>query len=400
MSGPNYEHILNADQLARFCDEISTAERIAFDTEFVSEDSYRPELCLIQVAAAKKLAVIDPIAIGQVDRFWELLTESGHTTIVHAGREEFRFCRQAVKQRPTGWFDTQLAAAFVGMEFPAAYNTLVARLIDKTLPKGETRTDWRRRPLSRRQIDYALQDVMYLEKIAVKLIGRIEKLERRQWLEEESTRWQDQLEAYDEQEQWERVSGIAGLSRRSLAIVRELWRWRDAEAAQRNRPAKHVLRDDLITELAKRKTADPKRIQAIRGMERGHFKRHLPSISAAIDRGLRIPDSQCPRLPGRGRQSSPQFTLLGQFVNTVLGCICRSADLAPTLVGTTQDVRDLIAYHLDPDVSRARQAPALARGWRAEVVGRVIEDVLEGRLALRVSQPLDDQPLSIVELPE
>ena len=394
---PQFDHITSADHLEQFCADIASAKAIAFDTEFVSEDTYRPHLCLIQVAADGRLAIIDPLAIDNVDRFWELLAEPGHRTIVHAGREEFRFCSLAIGRRPAGWFDTQVAAAFVGMEYPAAYNTLVSRLLDASVPKGETRTDWRKRPLTDRQLDYALQDVMYLEEVTEILTGKIEQAGRQEWLKEDSARWQQKLEEYDQLERWARVSGISGLSRRSLAIVRELWRWRDAEAERRNRPPKQLLRDDLIVELAKRKTAEPKGIQAIRGMERGNFKRHIADFAVCIERGLSLPDQECPRLPGRSQSNVPQFTLLGQFVNSVLGCICRSAQLAPTLVGTVQDVRDLVAYHLDSDTA---EPPALARGWRAEVVGRVISDVLHGKLAIRVAEPLQNQPLEIVKLPD
>lgn len=392
-----YDHISSADQLAEFCDAISSADTIAFDTEFVSEDTYRPELCLIQVAAAGRLAIIDPLEIGDVTPFWQVLAQAGHKTIVHAGREEFRFCFHEIQARPAGWFDTQLAAAFVGLEYPAAYNTLVSKLLGKTLPKGETRTNWRRRPLSKRQLDYALQDVVYLGRIADMLMQDVEKRGRTTWLEEELDIWQRQLERYDQEERWERVSGISGLSRRSLAIVRELWRWRDAEAQRRNRPPKYLLRDDLLVELAKRKTSDPKSIRAVRGLDRGNFKRHIPDLSSCIEKGLAVPDGECPRLPRRPRANSPQFTLLGQCVNVVLGCLCRSAALAPTLVGTVQDVRDLIAYRLGPQSDQNKAtAPALAQGWRAEIVGRVIGDFLDGQLALRVNKPFEDQPLEIV----
>ena len=242
----DYEHIRDSKQLLDFCDQIAGERIIAFDTEFISENSYLPELCLIQVAAGEHLAVIDPLATDDVRPFWEVLAAEGHITVVHAGREELRFCRKAIGRAPAGWFDTQLAAGFVGMEYPAAYGTLISRILDKTLPKGETRTDWRRRPLSNRHLDYALQDVIYLAKITERLTEQIETLGRRQWLEEELLAWQKQVEDYDSEERWVRVSGISGLSRRSLAIVRELWRWRDNEARRRDRPAKHVLRDDLI----------------------------------------------------------------------------------------------------------------------------------------------------------
>jgi len=152
-----------------------------------------------------------------------------------------------------------------------------------------------------------------------------------------------------------------------------------------------LLRDDLIIELARRKTADEKRIAAVRGLERN--RRQLTEIAARIQKALELADDQCPRLESKQNSNSPQFGLLGQYLNASLGVISRSAQLAPTLVGTVQDVRDLIAYRLEIDARTHRQPPLLAQGWRAELVGRVIDDLLEGRLVMRVNDPLADQPL-------
>ncbi|MCG8648744.1 MAG: ribonuclease D [Pirellulales bacterium] len=160
-----YESINSADQLQQFCDRIAECPQIAFDTEFVSEDSYRPILCLIQVAAGDRLAIIDPMPMEQTEAFWQLLTQPGRTVIAHAAREEARFCYRFTGKPIAGLFDTQLAAGFVGMEYPASLGTLVQRLVNKTLPKGETRTNWGRRPLTRDQIIYALHDVTNLQEM-------------------------------------------------------------------------------------------------------------------------------------------------------------------------------------------------------------------------------------------
>lgn len=393
-----YAYIDNQEKLAEFCDAIADCPVIGFDTEFISEDSYRPELCLIQVAAGSKLGIIDPLATGDVASFWRVLAAPGHTTIVHAGREEFRFCAHSINQRPSGWFDIQLAAGFVGLEYPAAYSTLISKLLRKTLPKGETRTDWRKRPLSDRQLEYALQDVVYLEPIRDLLTARLIELDRLAWLEEDLERWQDQLEHDENRERWRRVSGINGLSRRSLAIVQEVWRWRDAEAQRRDCPQRRVLRDDLIVELARRKTADPRRIQALRGLER--LKRHHEELAERIQIALDLPDDQCPEQMPRGGNNSAQFGLLGQFLNSALGTICRSVNLAPTVVGTIQDVRDLVGFRLGTDQPPDGRPPALSEGWRADVVGRVIDDLLDGNLAIRVEDPHADQPLAFVPIPK
>lgn len=386
-----YDHITSDQQLVDFCSQIAAAPIIAFDTEFVSEDSYQPELCLLQVAAGGKLAVIDPFEITSLTPFWDLLINPGRETLVHAGREEFRFCLRYAGRRPHQWFDVQLAAGLIGMEYPASYGTLVGKLLGKSLGKEETRTDWRKRPLSTRQLQYALQDVADLAALREVLGSRLEKLGRLSWLQTELDVWQDDIEAFEKSHRWQRVSGISNLSPRGLAIVRELWRWRDAEAQRRNWPTRRVLRDDLVVELAKRQSADPKRILAIRGLERGDIQRQMPKITAAIETALQLPESELPRL--ERHPSRPQLNLLGQFLSTALGSICRSASVAPSLVGTSQDVRDLIAFRLGMWDSK-EEPPILARGWREEVVGNVIEHLLDGDLAICITDPLAEEPLS------
>ncbi len=389
-----HEYIDDHRQLTRFCGEIAAANRIAFDTEFVSEDSYRPELCLIQVAAGERLAVIDPLAIRDLGPFWELLAEPSRETIVHAGRHELCFCLQAIGRRPGALFDTQIAAALIGLEYPAAYGTLVMKLLGKTLKKGETRTDWRRRPLSHRQIEYALQDVVHLEPVRSVLRERLEALNRTAWLAAELDDWQTNVETAEFHERWRRTSGASNFGPRGLAIIRELWHWRDAEARRRNCPARRILRDDLMAELAKSATDDVQRIRAIRGLNRRDVQRHLAALAAAIRRALDLPDEDCPQ-PLSRTANRLQFNLLGQFLATALAGVCRVQQVAPSLVGSVDDVRDLIAHHLANPTSAGRSPPALARGWRAEVVGRVIEDLIAGRLAIRVGDPASEQPLVI-----
>jgi ribonuclease D len=159
----SYQSITTDRELVNFCRDVSRADRIAFDTEFVSEDTYRPHLCLVQVAAAGKLAVIDPLAVSDLRPFWELLVDPQRETIVHAGREELLFCVATVGRPPARLFDLQIAAGLVGYEYPAGYGSLMSKLLGVRAQKGETRTDWRKRPLSPQQLDYALDDVRYLE---------------------------------------------------------------------------------------------------------------------------------------------------------------------------------------------------------------------------------------------
>lgn len=382
-------NVTTDSQLQQFCQRLDGCEWIAVDTEFISERTYRPVLCLVQVATQSELALIDALAIDDVTPFWRAVAAPGHETIVHAGRGELEFCVRATGKRPAGLFDVQLAAGLVGIEYPAGFRTLLYRVLGETPRAEETRTNWRRRPLSDRQIQYALDDVRYLPAIRDSLRARLHELGRLGWLEEEMSVWQEEAEQALSEERWRRVSGKSSLDRQSLAVVRELWRWRESEAERRDCPTRRVLRDDLIIELAKRKTAELKQIRAVRGLERGDLKRALPRIAESIQRALSLPEQDWPTRPFR--EETPRLAVLGQLLSAALGSICRQAELAPGLVGTPSDVRELIAYR----TGRARRnpPPRLARSWRAEVVGNLFDDLLAGKKSIRISDPASEHPL-------
>ena len=386
----NYQKIDSDRNLADYCNQLAQCRSIAFDTEFVSENTYRPVLCLIQVAADDRLAVIDPLTIDDMTPFWDVLAAEGHETIVHAARGEVEFCLEAIGKLPAGLVDVQLAAGLAGVEYPAGYATLIARLLGRKTSKHETRTDWFARPLSDRQIDYALDDVRYLHPLRDALFARLEQLDRLSWLAEEMAEQCDQIAHSLGQHRWRRVSGSSGLNRRSLAIVRELWQWRDEEARRRNKPARWILRDDLIAELARRRTADPQRILAVRGMQRRDLSRLLPAMVAAIQRALDLEEGECPEI--LHKEKGPQLSVLGQFLFAALGSVCRHAKLAPNLVGSPSDIRDLVAYRTG-DASKPPLPPRLARGWRAEFVGRLFDDLLAGKKVIRIADPASDHPL-------
>jgi len=390
-NAPPFEHITTAQGLAKFCEQSQNCKLIGFDTEFVSENRYRPELCLLQVAADGRYAIIDTLAVKDVNPFWELLAKGPHTTIVHAAREEFLFCYRASGKRPHKLFDVQLAAGMIGFEYPAAYGNLVSKLLGSKVDKGETRTDWSVRPLSKRQIDYALSDVVHLEGLHKRISSKLEKLGRTEWFYEEIDNWQAALEKTEIEPQWRRVSGISGLNRRALAIVRELWIARDREAERKNRSPKRVIPDDLIVELAKRGTSAPDRIKAIRGFGNRVAKSMVGVISEAVDLGNELPDKDLPsKMP---RRRTMNLGLLGQFLTTALNVTCKTESIAPNIVGTAQDVRTMAAWRLG--MIDLKEDPELCSGWRAEIVGQLIERVLDGTIAIRVGNAKSDQPLEL-----
>ena len=394
----DYETITTEAGLASLCARLTGAPVIAIDTEFVSEDTYFPQLCLLQVAAPGVLAVVDTVVLPAIEPFWTLLAEGGHTTIVHAGRQELLFALESVERAPARLFDTQIAAGLVGYDYPAGHTALVQRVTGKRPPSGETRTDWRRRPLTSGQIEYALGDVIHLAEMYESLCQQLGELGRLTWLDAEMSAWQADIEDSRVRKRWRKVSGISGLSRRTLAIVRELWHWRDEQARSRNIPAKRILRDDLIIELAKRGTDDPKRLAAIRGFENAGLRKHVPALADAIGRGLRAGQEELPE-PQRREDYPAQLNVLGQFLTTAVTCVCRRNRLAPALVGTASDVRDLVALRLGFEEESPAEPPRLSVGWRAEIVGKTVDDLLAGRMTIRIQDPLAQDPLTFDPAP-
>ncbi len=382
--------IARQNELGPFCDELAREPSIAIDTEFVAEHTYRPVLCLVQVATRSQLALIDAMSVADMAPFWRTLAEGDHETILHAARCELEFCLEAAGSLPTRLFDVQVAAGLVSGEYPAGYNSLISRLLGEKAGKHETRTDWRRRPLTPRQISYALDDVRFLHPLRDTIHAALSQRGRLAWFEEEMRSVRDEFAASQTDDPWRRVSGNAGLKPRQLAIVRALWEWRNSEAHRRNRPARQVLRDDLIIEMARRASADPAQILSVRGMERGDLRRGAADLAAAVQQALDLPEEELPQ-PVR-RERTQEYSVLGQFLFAALGSLCREAELAPALVGTPNDIRDLITY--DTSDSRAhRRIPRLARGWRAEFVGRLFDDLLAGKVAIRVADARSESPL-------
>jgi ribonuclease D len=387
----HYDLLTTESELNALCDRLRSAPWIGLDTEFVSEFTYHPQLCLVQVSADGLLAIIDAQAVSDLTPFWRVLVSGDQEVIVHSGREEFRFCLRATGKSPANWFDCQLAAGMVGLEYPASYSTLLRRLTGEKLPKHETRTDWRRRPLSESQLRYALQDVIHLEAISGRLRERLIEHGRLEWFRMETDSWKREMQESGTRQRWRGVSGTSGLPESALTIVRRLWGWREAEAERRDCPPRRVLRDDLLVELARRGRSDIHQIRAIRGMDRRDLRRHLREIASCIHQARR--ESPPPREQAKRDSWPAQVDILAQFLNTALSEICHEKSIAPGLVGTLQDIRESIAFHLGLAADSLRP-PRLTQGWRAELVGNELRDLLDGKIALRVLDPRSESPLA------
>ncbi len=330
------------EELGECLTHLAVCGRFGFDTEFVGEDTYHPRLCLVQVATPERLILIDPVTVGPLDAFWKLVVDPANLVIVHAGREEVRLCRLWTGQTPGNLFDLQIAAGLAGMNYPLGHGTLVSQLLKVQLAKGETLTEWRDRPLTRAQIEYAFDDVRYLLPIWQRLSSRLEELGRTEWAREEFARLAvnsapEELGMSSSGEKWRKLRGIGALDRRRLAVVRELFGWREETAARINRPPRTIVRDDLLIEIARRSPTRERDLHVIRGLAR----RDAPAILRVVEQARTIPLEQCPPLAER-EQDPSQVGLVTNVMTAVLGDFCARNRLATSLVATSQEIKSLV----------------------------------------------------------
>lgn len=381
-------------ELEECCQYLAGCQRLGLDTEFVGEDSYHPHLCLVQVATEDRLILIDPLTAGPLDDFWKLIIDPLRLIIVHAGREEVRLCRLWAGQAPGNLFDLQIAAGLVGLIYPLGHGALVGQLLGVNLTKGETLTEWRDRPLTRSQMLYALDDVRYLLPLCQELTKRLTDLGRSDWAEEEFVRMTKSPESSDSEdpaveEKWRRLRGLGSLDRRRLAVVRDLYAWREQTAERTNRPTRAICRDDLLVEIARRNPSQARDLEVIRGLPH----RHLDAIFRVMVEARKTPPEEYPAPVDRD-QDPPQVGWVTNILLAVLGDLCVRQKLASNLVATNADVKALVRSRLRGDPSLPTSL--LTQGWRAAHILPELISVLEGQRSVRIGNVKAEAPLSLI----
>tara|TARA_R110002072_G_scaffold146075_1_gene292802 strand:- start:63244 stop:64425 length:1182 start_codon:yes stop_codon:yes gene_type:complete len=381
--------ITDQREFDELCSHIREAGLVAFDTEFISENTYRPKLCLIQLATRERAVAVDPFEVDVSD-WWNIMTDDRTTVVVHAGREESRFCLTATGARPRLLVDVQLAEGLRSSSYPLSYERLLQRVLNQSVSSTETRTDWQRRPLTDRQITYAVDDVRYVLEVWDRQKSWLQKKNRLTWAEEEFDRLLDEMEAERDGGQWMKLSGVRRLNSRQLAVVRELYRWREETAAARDQPMRRILRDDLLIDLARRQPKTEQELLNSRDMNRTNFRRNAAEIVTAIKAALDLPQSEIPPR-FRNNDSGPDEPVLGKLLALALANRCAELQLSAGIVGTANDLKEWIRWY--GDGSKPNKTPRLSNGWRAEVCGDLLRDVLEGKVSLRVADTNSDHPL-------
>ncbi|OQW33569.1 MAG: hypothetical protein A4E19_04075 [Nitrospira sp. SG-bin1] len=379
-----YHYITSTNALSELCEQLRDSPRLALDTEFVGEESFVPKLELIQVATDHTAAVIDFPAVqsGKVlDGFWEIVCDVRIQKVVHAGRQDLDLFALHAGQIPKPFFDTQIAAAMVGFGPQVAYANLVQRVHGTRLDKAHTFTNWSARPLSQDQLAYALEDVTFLLPIHDHLHNRLSKLGRLQWAHEEFSRLEGVVgeTRREPQERYQRIRGWDQLKPKSVAVLRELAAWREGEAKRRNVPRSRVVRDEVLLQLARHPPRHQDELRKVRGLHTSEIDRNGESILATMQAALALPPSAWPVLT-KERKPEPEWNGFVELLQAIVKARALEEEIAPTLLATTGDLQELI----DAKTDRSALDLPLLKGWRRILVGELLLDALDGKVAFTI----------------
>ena len=370
--------ISDTRSLTAFCERIAESDFVTVDTEFMRERTYWPKLCVIQLASDDEAAAVDALAEDiDLTPVFDLMTNEKVLKVFHAARQDLEIFLHLMKRLPAPVFDTQIAAMVCGFGDSAGYETLVKKLTGARLDKAVRFTDWSARPLSERQLSYALADVTHLRKVYTRLLTNLGHNGRADWLGEEiETLSSPSTYIQDPQEVFRRIKTRSS-SPRFLAVLRELGAWREREAQRIDVPRNHVVRDEALCEIAHHTPSTPSDLARTRGLGRRFAEGPAGTeVIAAVGRGLAIPEKDCPhqvRKPDLPSGLGPITDLL----KVLLKMKCEESGAAQKLVASAGDLELIAAFGEEADVQALR-------GWRREMFGADALRLRSGETALMV----------------
>jgi ribonuclease D len=371
--------ITESDALAALCKELSNANFVAVDTEFMRENTFWPELCLIQIADEHQAAAIDPMAPGlDMTPLLELLTNNEDVLkVFHAGGQDIEIIHNLTGKTPHPLFDTQIAAMALGQGEQVGYSNLVDQWLGISLDKGARFTDWARRPLDKRQIDYAIGDVTHLAVIFPRMLDKLIKTGRGVWLDQEMERLADPANYVTELgDAWQRVK-IASRKPDVLGRLRALAAWREGEARHKNLPRGRIVKDETLSDLALHPPKEQRDLAKVRGLSASWASNDIGGrMIAALAEAKPLPAELMParedRKPGLGKDGA----LVADLLKLLLKVRAKEANVAPRLLARTDDLELLAAG--------VRENLSILTGWRYDQFGHDALDLVEGRLAFTV----------------
>lgn len=370
--------IITTDALAHFCEHAATQEFVCVDTEFMRESTFYSELCLIQLATPERDVIVDPLAEGiDLAPFCELLRNADVTKVLHAARQDMEIFYKLCNTVPGPIFDTQIAAMALGFGDSVGYGALVKGRLNINLDKGARFTDWSRRPLSEKQLSYALADVTHLRDLYPGLVEELEKKGRLKWvMEEMKPQMAEELYTFEPEDAWKRLK-VRNPKQHYLAALKAAAAWREREAITKNIPRRRVLKDDAMYDLAQQRPRDLKALERLRGIPRGFEKSRsaqslIDAIGAAIDNAADYAPAP-PKVQHMPANLGPRVEML----RTLLRLRTEVVGIATRMVANSADINRLAAFGEDAEI------PAL-EGWRREMFGEEALALLRGEIALRL----------------
>lgn len=367
--------IADSATLAEFCSRLADAPFVTIDTEFLRDKTYWPILCLVQLAGPNEAAAIDALAEGlDLTPLFELLENPQVVKVFHAARQDVEIFVRLTGKVPSPIVDTQVVAMVCGFGDSASYETLASKLAGARIDKSSRFTDWSHRPLTDKQLAYALSDVTHLRTVYEKLQQRVEKSGRSHWVEDEIAILTDpRTYRVDPENAWIRLKARSDKPR-FLAVLKEVAAWREREAQSRDLPRNRVIKDETILEIAAHPPRDAEALSRCRGLSRGFADGKMgDGILAAVKRGLDMPEADIPRLAAKADIPQGLGPII-ELLRVLLKLRCDENEVAQKLIANAGDL-ETIAADDNADI------PAL-RGWRREIFGDDALKLKHGRLAL------------------
>ena len=380
--------IADSTSLTKFCDRLIKSSYITVDTEFMRDQTYWPRLCLVQIANEHEAAAIDTLAKGiDITPLLNLLTNPRILKIFHAARQDLEIFYRLMGRLPSPIFDTQIAAMVCGFCDSAGYHTLVLKLTDETIDKSSRFTDWALRPLSQRQINYALGDVTHLRQVYIKLNEMLGQNNRHNWMDEELSILRDTKNyTFEPEDAWRRIKYRAPKPR-FLAILKEVAAWREIEAQNKDIPRNRIVRDESLIEISHHAPKTINDLSRARGLSLKKAEGSLgKALLNAVKVGLNVPSENLPEV----KRDAPLPKGIGpitDLLKVLLKLKCEKHDVAQKLIATVNDMEQIAAFGQNANV------PAL-QGWRQEVFGIDALRLRSGQLAMVIK----DHNLELVEI--
>ena len=370
--------ITDSKALASACNDLAKLPFVTVDTEFLRESTYWPKLCLIQLAGEGIELIVDPLSNGlDLKPFYELMGNDRVVKVFHAARQDVEIIHHQAGLIPHPIFDTQIAAMVCGFGDSISYVNLVKRLTGASIDKSSQFTDWSRRPLSKKQLHYALGDVTHLRDVYRKLHEDVEKSGRAHWLNEEmATLSAPQTYVTHPEDAWKRLK-LRVRNRTGLAVLMELAAWRETLAQTQNVPRNRILRDEALYDIANQVPTETSDLSKLRTLSDGFARsQRAKQIVAAVHRGLKRDPATLPSLKSGRAAPGPEANALMDLLRVLLKACAARHKVAAKLIATTSDL-EKIATEAKPDI------PALG-GWRHELFGKNALKLKAGKLALSV----------------